>query len=61
METLKRKNLFDLLISNAKIKEEKELKTKKTALGKKLWTPKQKSEESNQGAEGKKLWVPDSK
>lgn len=56
---IRRKNLFDFLIKNAKITEEEDLKTKHPE--KKLWTPKDKdSKDAKTQASGeeKKLWVP---
>lgn len=53
--TLRRKNLFDFLIKNARITEEKDLKSKSS--DKKLWTPKDKDRAIEEEKE-KKLWVP---
>ncbi|MBM3710225.1 MAG: hypothetical protein FJW61_07390, partial [Actinobacteria bacterium] len=62
---VKQKNLFDLLLSSARIKEEKPLEGKKASSGsgKKLWTPEQNIKEAGAESESedKKLWVPDSK
>ena len=73
LASLRRKNLFDFLIKNARITEEKDLKPKSS--GKKLWTPNDKSKaleeetieeavEENKALKSqntekeKKLWVP---
>ena len=64
IETIKRKNLFDLLINSAKIREEKQVNGKKAAsTAKKLWTPGKASIEPDQENEtaDKKLWVPEPK
>jgi len=62
---VKQKNLFDLLLSSARIKEEKPLEGKKASSGsgKKLWTPEQNIKEAGAESESedKKLWVPDTK
>jgi hypothetical protein len=62
--SLRRKNLFDFLIKNARITEEKDLKSKSS--DKKLWTPKDKDKaieedkvvKSQSKEKEKKLWVP---
>ncbi len=62
IDSIKRRNLFDLLIENAKIKEEDSKKTEKPS--KKLWTPGTAKEprdtEEQKSGEDKKLWVPQS-
>lgn len=59
-DSIKRRNLFDFLIKNAKINEEGSKKPEKSA--KKLWTPGKGKETENQddqeSKEEKKLWVP---
>jgi trigger factor len=62
--SLRRKNLFDFLIKNARITEEKDLKSKSS--DKKLWTPKDKDKDiekdkvvkSQSKEKEKKLWIP---
>jgi FKBP-type peptidyl-prolyl cis-trans isomerase (trigger factor) len=60
-ENIKRRNLFDLLIKNSRIVEEKKQKADKPA-ARKLWTPgrPKDTEKTDEEAEDKKLWVPDS-
>lgn len=60
-ENIKRRNLFDFLIKNSRIVEEKKQKADKPA-ARKLWTPgrPKDTEKTDEEVEDKKLWVPDS-
>lgn len=56
---IRRRNLFDLLIKSAKIKEEEKPKSDKS-VKRKLWTPAEASQSQQDQSSEKKLWVPGS-
>ncbi|MBN1299111.1 MAG: trigger factor, partial [Actinobacteria bacterium] len=56
---LRRRNLFDFLIKNARIREEDQSKKDKSAK-RKLWTPSGSSQKQQEQSSEKKLWVPGS-
>ncbi len=57
---IRRRNLIELLIKEAKIVEEKAKRPDRENARKKLWLPRQKENEPEEATGGKKLWVPES-
>lgn len=58
ISSIRRKKIFDFLVENAKIVEEKDRHTANKT-GKKIWVPKQENVKDR--GESKKLWIPNSK